>query len=89
MGPTGRSAPSSFIVPNRSWGSTEDRKSSLLVAERKNKPRIRSVREYRICRIGSQRLARPQRVRRGAQLLRPHPLSSRPNAPPSVVMCFP
>jgi hypothetical protein len=29
-----------------------------LLVDRKNKPRIRSAREYRICPIGSQRLAR-------------------------------
>ena len=33
--------------------------------DRKNKPRIRSAREYRICRIGLQRLAR---LGRGANL---------------------
>jgi hypothetical protein len=39
-------------------------------ADRKNKPRIRSAREYRICRIGLQRLARLGRG--GRELLSPH-----------------
>ncbi len=39
------------------------------VADTKNKPRIRSAREYRICRIGLQRLAR---LGRGKTPLSPH-----------------
>jgi hypothetical protein len=44
-------------------------------ADRKNKPRIRSAREYRICRIGLQRLARLGRggpPRHGCSSASPH-----------------